>query len=144
MIIILIIAITMHPQLPDEVRTHGLVEEVPRFYIVNFHGKLWQICWQIVARCAHWKQSIAKCIGDLWPFCEHPVCPEPVRKPARKECFLPQTPAWTYHDSGRSTYYDILWHHRPQEGDPTPVWPKPRFVPTPSGSRRLFVPPNTI
>ena len=43
------------------------------------YGKAWQ---QHVATCAHLKQSkLWQDVGDSWPFCENPVCPDPVRKP---------------------------------------------------------------
>ena len=35
--------------------------------------------WQNVATCAHLKHG--QNVGNLWPFCENPVCPDTVRKP---------------------------------------------------------------
>ena len=37
---------------------------------------------QNVAIHAHLKQNVAKCM-KMWPFCENPVCPNPVWKPVR-------------------------------------------------------------
>ena len=38
-------------------------------------------CEQHLATCTHILQlGMTKCV-DSWPFCENPVCPDPVRKP---------------------------------------------------------------
>ena len=57
-----------------------------QFPLVNFHrimwaksGKLWQHVANIlqhVATCADLKQTLQH-VGELWPFCENPVCPDP-------------------------------------------------------------------
>ena len=52
-------------QLPDGVRTHGVITEV------NSHGELWQNVanygnmWQNLATCALSKQTIAECWGSV-------------------------------------------------------------------------------
>ena len=47
---------------------------------MDFHG---EFCvakgYTNIANCAHLKHHITTC-GDLWPFCEDPVCPNPARK----------------------------------------------------------------
>ena len=43
----------------------------------SFHGEMWPNAGNIMAI----KQNMAKCT-NLWPFYEHPICPEPVWKPS--------------------------------------------------------------
>ena len=54
----------------------GVVAEVPRFPTRNFHRNVWAECGNTCAL-----KTSRKLYGDLWPFCENPVCPDPVWKP---------------------------------------------------------------
>jgi len=59
--------------------TNGVVTEVPRFHIVNFHGE----AWQHVAKYGNmWQRArieskVSQHAGDLWPFCEGPLLSRP-------------------------------------------------------------------
>ena len=63
-------------QLPDGVRTNGVVAEVPGFPLMNVRGQMWATCdsiwqqhdatcgnlWQHVATCAHLNQTMSTCM----------------------------------------------------------------------------------
>ena len=77
---------------PDGIRTNGVVAEVPQFLLMNSREDVKKM-WQHVATCGNMWQDVATCgntcklkskmwqsVGNLWPFCENPVCPDPVWK----------------------------------------------------------------
>ena len=74
-------------QLPDGVRTNGVVAEVPRFPLINFHGNMlakYNNMLRHMAKCGNMcalNSNYDKHVRDLRPFCENPVCPDPVWKP---------------------------------------------------------------
>ena len=66
-------------QLPDGFGTSGVVAEVPRFPLMDFHGKNVGKAWKHVAACGKvWRivrteSNIWPPVRGLWPFCENPV-----------------------------------------------------------------------
>ena len=85
---------TRRHRLPDGVGTNGVVAEVPQFPLMIFHGKMFATydnIWQHVTTCdnilqnvatrAQSKRNLTK-LKEMWPFCENPVCPDLVWKPA--------------------------------------------------------------
>ena len=64
-------------------KSYGIASEscfsYPRQNVTTYCQKVANIMANVATR-AHFKQHIAKC-KELWPFCENPVCPEPVWKP---------------------------------------------------------------
>ena len=51
--------ISLFWQLPDGVRTNGVVAEVPQFSLMNFHGNMWAKCGEIWQHVATY--NMAKC-----------------------------------------------------------------------------------
>ena len=106
-------------RLPDGAGTNGVVADVPRFPLVNCHRKVYATCdhtlqhvatcdniWQHVARRAHIKQAMTTCT-EMWPFCENPVCPDPVRKPMKIMSQMSRL-MWPYIQ--RATCFTVSYH----------------------------------
>ena len=53
--------------------------------------------WQRVAKCGKMWQHVRtknkrlQHVGDLWPFCENPVCPDPVWEPVDTQALPPNS-----------------------------------------------------
>ena len=85
-------------------------------------------CEQNVATCAHLKQMIWQTVGDVWPFCENPGCPDPVWKPVRiyrvaAKGLRPRAPLTRFHrERGAEAFFAESPRRpkirRPQEGNP--------------------------